>query len=107
MPRQPGGWLGSSHSFKECVTAHWSSDRARIIIGHQAIYRSYGLMIIFILLLVVAEHSIYVEAKGVSPGGVYGKENVGMSNDKIDEKSIHRKSKVSWSMLIRSGLVGA
>jgi hypothetical protein len=27
--------LGSSNSFKECVTAHWSSDRASIIIGHQ------------------------------------------------------------------------
>jgi len=21
---QPGCWLRSSHSFKECVTAHWS-----------------------------------------------------------------------------------
>jgi hypothetical protein len=41
--RQPGCWLGSSHSFKECVTAHWSSDRASIIIGHQAYYRSYGI----------------------------------------------------------------
>ena len=27
-PRQPGCLLGSSNSFKECVTAHWSSDRA-------------------------------------------------------------------------------
>jgi len=26
--RQPGGWLRSSHSFKECVIAHWSSDFA-------------------------------------------------------------------------------
>src|SRR5690606_24206826 len=26
--RQPGGWLRSSHSFKECVIAHWSSDPA-------------------------------------------------------------------------------
>ncbi len=24
MRIQPGGWLRSSHSFKECVTAHWS-----------------------------------------------------------------------------------
>ena len=24
VPKQPGGWLRSSHSFKECVTAHWS-----------------------------------------------------------------------------------
>jgi hypothetical protein len=32
---------------------------------------------------------------GVSHGGVVGKENVGMSNDKTGEKPVHRKSKVS------------
>ena len=26
--RQPGCWLRSSHTFKECVIAHWSSGRA-------------------------------------------------------------------------------
>jgi len=31
--RQPGGWLRSSHSFKECVIAHWSSDSAPKMIG--------------------------------------------------------------------------
>ena len=31
--RQPGGWLRSSHPFKECVTAHWSSGRAPTIHG--------------------------------------------------------------------------
>jgi hypothetical protein len=31
--RQPGCWLRSSHSFKECVIAHWSSDIASIIDG--------------------------------------------------------------------------
>ena len=35
MHRQLGCWLGSSHSFKECVTAHRSSGRAWIIIGHK------------------------------------------------------------------------
>ena len=54
MHRQPGCWLGSSHSFKECVTAHWSSDRASIIIGHQVIYRSFGLQ----FTAVVEEHSM-------------------------------------------------
>jgi len=24
-PKQPGCWLRSSHAFKECVIAHWSS----------------------------------------------------------------------------------
>jgi hypothetical protein len=28
LQRQPGCWLRSSHTFKECVIAHWSSDPA-------------------------------------------------------------------------------
>ena len=32
-PRQPGGWLRSSHPFKECVTAHWPSGHAPTIHG--------------------------------------------------------------------------
>ena len=28
MHRQPGCWLRSSHTFKECVIAHWSSGHA-------------------------------------------------------------------------------
>ena len=32
-PRQPGCWLRSSHPFKECVTAHWSSGHAPTIHG--------------------------------------------------------------------------
>ena len=31
--KQPGCWLRSSHSFKECVTAHWSSGFAPKITG--------------------------------------------------------------------------
>ena len=34
--RQLGCWLGSSHSFEECVTAHQSSDSAWIIHGHKS-----------------------------------------------------------------------
>jgi hypothetical protein len=33
MLRQPGCWLRSSHSFKECVIAHWSSVAAPTILG--------------------------------------------------------------------------
>ena len=33
--RQLGCWLGSSHSFEECVTAHQSSGPAWIILGHK------------------------------------------------------------------------
>ena len=38
--------------------------------------------------------------------GVFRKENVGISNDDAGEKPAHRKTKVSWSTLIGSGLVG-
>ena len=33
MQRQLGGWLRSSHSFKECVIAHQSSDPAPKMVG--------------------------------------------------------------------------
>ena len=33
LRKQPGCWLRSSHSFKECVIAHWSSGVARKITG--------------------------------------------------------------------------
>ena len=39
--------------------------------------------------------------------GRIGRENVGMSNVKADEKSARRKPKVSRGRLIRSGLVGS
>ena len=38
--------------------------------------------------------------------GGYGRAYVDTSNDKIGEKPIRRKSKVSWVKLIFSGLVG-
>jgi hypothetical protein len=38
--------------------------------------------------------------------GVYGKANVGISNDKAGEKPARRKAKVSAAMLINRGLVG-
>ena len=33
LRKQPGCWLRSSHPFKECVIAHWSSEVARKITG--------------------------------------------------------------------------
>lgn len=38
--------------------------------------------------------------------GAWGSENAGMSNHKTGENPVHRKSKVSWAMLIIPGLVG-
>ena len=40
-------------------------------------------------------------------GGAYGKANVGISNDKGDEISPRRKTKVSRAMSITPGLVGS
>jgi hypothetical protein len=42
----------------------------------------------------------------VRHAGEVRKENVGMSNDNSGEKPERRKTKVSWVMLIRTGLVG-
>ena len=42
----------------------------------------------------------------MSHGGTATKANVGISNDNADEKSAHRKTKVSLAMLINQGLVG-
>ena len=33
LRKQPGCWLRSSHTFKECVIAHWSSEVAPKITG--------------------------------------------------------------------------
>ena len=54
----------------------------------------------------VGEHSIGDEAEGVSHGGAYGRENVGTSNRKAGEIPARRNTEVSYSMLIRVGLVG-
>ena len=43
----------------------------------------------------VEEHSMQHRRCVVKHAGAHGKENVGISNEKIDEKSIRRKSKVS------------
>jgi len=46
------------------------------------------------------------EAEGVSRRGVHGSKNVGISNRNVGEIPTHRKSKVSWAMLIIPGSVG-
>ena len=55
----------------------------------------------------IGRGAFYVRgSRVVKPGGEYRKANVGISNDKTGEKPVHRKTKVSYSMLIRIGLVG-
>ncbi len=53
----------------------------------------------------VGEHSYCIEAAHARGGGAIGRENVGMSNEKIGEIPVHRKSKGSWERFIHSGLV--
>ena len=59
LHRQPGCWLRSSHSFKECVIAHWSSDDAPKMSGAKTHHRSFGLQ----ETAAVEEHSALAEAR--------------------------------------------
>ena len=45
-------------------------------------------------------------SRRVTDCGAYGSENVGMSNRNVSEILTHRKSEVSWAMVITPGLVG-
>ena len=54
----------------------------------------------------VGEHSVGVECGGTTSAGVYGKANVGISNDKEREMRSRRKTKVSRATLIGPGSVG-
>ena len=60
MHRQPGCWLRSSHSFKECVIAHWSSGHAPTIYGAKHCTEAADQYFV----LVVGELSVRVEAVG-------------------------------------------
>ncbi len=42
----------------------------------------------------------------MTTGGALGSENAGMSNRNVREIRTHRKSEVSWAMIIIPGLVG-
>lgn len=74
--------------------------------GARAYNRSFEFLLLLALEEMVEEHSIGRRRRVVRHAGGIGSENVGMSNEKIDEKSIRRKPKVSRGRLIRSGLVG-
>ena len=56
--RQLGCWLRSSHTFKECVIAHWSRGPAPKMSGAKTRHRSLGLYVS----IVVEEHCISGEA---------------------------------------------
>ena len=99
--RQPGCWLRSSHSFKECVIAHWSSGPAPKIQRGSSVppktETPQG---------VVAERSVCRRRCPVRGAGGIGSENVGMSNEQGDENSPRRMSKVSYPTSVVVGLAG-
>ena len=64
LQRQPGCWLRSSHAFKECVIAHWSSDDAPKITGAKTYHRSLGMRVI------ASVEEQCIEAEAVSKGAV-------------------------------------
>ncbi len=57
LQRQPGCWLRSSHSFKECVIAHWSSDCAPTILGTKHFTEAAGFNDSLLINGAVGEHS--------------------------------------------------
>ena len=77
---QPGGWLRSSHSFKECVTAHWSMRScAENITGLKSLTEDVGGS--YIIGFAVEERSCQRRSSTVKSGGASGSENVGISNE--------------------------
>ena len=80
LRKQPGCWLRSSHSLKECVTAHWSSEIARKITGAKLsteiadLYKRD-------LIQVVEEHSVVGRSMIVRTYGRSRRENAGISSE--------------------------
>ena len=76
-PRQPGCWLRSSHAFKECVTAHWSSGSAPTIHGAKHGAEAAGRR----SPPAVGERRLSGEAGGATPRGRRASEDAGMSSE--------------------------
>ena len=78
MHRQPGCWLRSSHSFKECVIAHWSSEVAPKITGAK-LYTEIADVIL--KNYVVEEHSVVGRSMTERTYGRSRRENAGISSE--------------------------
>ena len=76
--RQPGGWLRSSHPFKECVTAHWSSGHAPTIHGAKRCAEAAECDSITL----VGERPAPGRSRRATDGGPRGSENAGMSSER-------------------------
>ena len=78
LRKQPGCWLRSSHSFKECVIAHWSSEVARKITGAKLFTEIANL---YSNIQVVEEHSIVGRRLTEKTAGRNRRENAGISSE--------------------------
>ena len=75
MLKQPGCWLRSSHTFKECVIAHWSSGNAPKINGAKTCHRSLGTS------RGVGRGAMYARRSRIERGGgEHTRENAGISS---------------------------
>ena len=93
LRKQPGCWLRSSHSFKECVIAHWSSEVARKITGAKLYTEIAGCgmfknvhgesMCIFKYTTAVEEHSVVGRSIIERICGRSRRENAGISSESI------------------------
>ena len=92
-------------SFKECVTAHWSSGLAPKMIGAKSVTEATDAFVCLANKCVVGEHSAQGRRSTVRSSGQRGRDYAGISSEKTREKRVRRKSKVSWGRLIRPGLV--
>ena len=93
MQRQPGCWLRSSHTLKECVTAHWSSEFARKITGAKLsteitdcstfnnVCGKKKEVYIVKCTVVVEEHSVVGRSQSESISGRDRRENAGISSE--------------------------
>ena len=96
--RQPGRWLRSSHTFKECVIAHWSSGNAPKMNGAKRSAEAVGCQNAS-----VGERSALGGSTRASGGGRSGSENVGLSNANIGENPMPRKPKGSSARFVHGG----
>ena len=89
---------------KECVIAHWSSDRARIIYRGSSLEPKLRIAQIY---LGGGRGALPVQrSQSVRTGGALGSENAGMSSVRNVSKRSHRMAEVSAARFILGGLVG-
>ena len=81
MHKQPGCWLRSSHTFKECVTAHWSSEFARKITGAKLYTEIADMSMSIWHVYVVEEHSVVGRSMTERTYGRGRRENAGISSE--------------------------